>query len=341
MAIITLNWTPGTGASNGQRASAIAKVNENTGNYMTTGFNPQNTLAAGASSTNFSTSNTNIVYKFKVENLCTNGSIIPNTNGLQEEIVFACIPPSFKSTDTTDTTYTARILKGAYTQVDGINYPNTISSISNIEYTLYDGVTIKEGPVAGTLTGTGSSEAFVYTFQNLTPGHTYTLKYVLKAFVNNLEIRSDNSTHLGVACTYSVTTTGIAGPSCLNYKIQNFQTGQGQPTSYSYTDCANNPQTGIVQPGTFEMFCAFNGTVVDGGAVLTVVGGCSNGVPCYNYTLDNPSIGNPGTYNYTDCGGVAQGPFTIAPQSTNLVCAKQNTVVKLSGTVNITQNGFC
>lgn len=347
---INLSWIPGSTTINGQRISAIAKPNEGTSSFMTTIFTPTNPLASSVIAAAFTTNNKNIVYRFKVENLCNDGTTLVNTNGIQEGIIFGCIPPSVKAGDTTTTTYTARILKGMYTQVDGVNYPNAVSSISAIEYTLYNAANTQaianQGPFkVTTITGVGSSESFEHTFTGLTPGTTYTLRYVLFATVNTFEVRSDAAQYLGVACLNNGVNTTSGAPTCSNYKIQNFQTGVGQQTSYTYTDCANNPQTGIVQPNTFDTFCALSGSVVDGGAVLTIIGDCSSsGFPCRSYTVDNatdPQGGQVGTYSYTDCNTNVSNSGSLNPNESVTFCAYENSVVLSGANLSVSNVGPC
>lgn len=302
MPTINLSWTPGSATTAGQRVSAIAKVNGATPN-MLTGFAPANDMPSAQSSAVFTTNNFNIIYRFKVENLCDNGSVIPNTNGIKEQIVFNCIPIDVKAGDATDVSYTARILKGAYTFIDGTAYPNSISNIEGVEFSLHNSTNgaLIQGPVAGTLVGSGSSEAFEHTFNSLSPGTSYTLKSVLLSTIDSIQVRSDSAAYLNSTCNTTVTTTGTG--ACSNYTVTN---NSGATISFSYTTCQGAGATfSNLAPAASTNVCAIDNSLVLPPDVSAVeVGGCFNGNACMYYTL-NPTGGNGASVSveYMDCDG--------------------------------------
>ena len=341
MANIFLSWVPANNANaTGQIAKAIAKINGSTPN-ITTQFSPSNTMIKTVSSTVFSTINTNMVYRFTIETICSVGGPTPNTNGVQEEIVFECVNPTALTGDITNNTYKARVIKGIYSIVDGVSYAIPVSSIQGVEYTLYNAANtvLISGPALGVLTGTGSNEAYTHTFTGLVASTGYTLRLVLLSIVNGVLVRSDSPSYLNGPCVSVINTTATA-PSCIAYTLSNPAPtqGGGAAISYNFIDCDGVIQNSVSQVVDIDQsvsFCARENTVVSSGGDLTNAGFCSGA--CVNYRLV-PANGSSQAYSYKNCSGVTIFG-TVPLNGQDEFCAEQGSVIFGSGT--LTQIGAC
>lgn len=310
---INLSWTPAPANANsiGQRAKAIARVNGAVPN-MTAVFIPANNMGVAVSSAIFRTSNSNIAYRFMVENICSSGGPMANTNGIREGIVFACIPPTVKAGDTTGTTYTARILKGAYTQIDGINYPNSYSDIEAVEFSLYDATnsTLIQGPIlVNTITGTGTSESFEHTFTGLTESTSYTPRFALLSTIDGIVVRSDGAGYLGTKCVHPAITTGAASAAggwsvtnsrttpeiqTFDFAINNVQVTNGNTSSVAPNNSITGTSTLIPTTNANVSFTVSNTMInvveLNGITPLTTSGPAGTGTPItYGWTNVNSS----------------------------------------------------
>ena len=241
MAILTLNWNPapsGNPSFTNQRATAIAKPNGLLPNKIT-GFNPQNLMGTAVNTATYTTDYVNVIYRFIVESICSN-SILPNTNGVQEQIFFRCLQTLPKSQEIIDNTnYTMQLLRNGYNQIDGGQiFTNPVLSIDSVEVSLADvnGNVVKGPFPAVQTTTTGNTEIYQYIFTGLTPGVTYTPRSVLIAtiLINGIAtpVRSDSAQYLGATCVHpTVTTTGGT------FICNNFLNDSGSTITSEYTDC--------------------------------------------------------------------------------------------------------
>ena len=358
---INLSWTPAPTNANsiGQRAKAIARVNGSVPN-MTAVFIPANNMGVAVSSAIFRTSNFNIAYRFMVENICSSGGPMANTNGIREGIVFTCIPPTVKAGDTTSTTYTARILKGAYTQIDGVNYPNSYSDIEAVEFSLYDATnsTLIQGPIlVNTITGTGTSESFEHTFTGLTGSTSYTPRFALLSTIDGVVVRSDAVGYLGTKCVHpAITTTNTNTSICSIYDINN----QGVTSAdYTYTPCTSTiPMTSTIPANGRFSVCAENGSVsATGNVVITQGASCGtiNGggwsvtnnrttseIQTFDFAINNVQVTNGNTSSVSPNNSITGTSTLIPTTNANVSFTISNSMinsVKLNGILPLTTSG--
>ena len=182
MATFTLTWTPViTGNVTAQRASFRQKSVG--GAFLTTGFSPANDLSTAATTTSHGSLTDNTIYEFKISNVCTTGGPTDNSNGVIEQIVFACISPSTCQTTTTATA----------------SYTGLPSDITKVRFSLlnFDGSSLLQGPiVVNTSAGSCSN-----IFSGLTPDTAYIIRVEFVALINGVEVTSTLNT-----CQVSVTT---------------------------------------------------------------------------------------------------------------------------------------
>lgn len=203
MSQFTLQWDNSSVLNNnnaiGQRASYRSRTVG--GDYIATGFSPNNDLAKSAITTDTPVLLDNVVYQFKVETLCTvNGPTI-NDNDIQEAISFNCISPNITVTTThaefnLDVTGTDIIKIRVVTRraSDSVIIDTSISTriSNNVYYQVYDPLKVS------TL---------------LTPGTNYYFQIELYALVNNVEVKSSSVQFLGETCSpYPFTT--LTPPVC-------------------------------------------------------------------------------------------------------------------------------
>ena len=315
MANIALTWNPANNANSiSQRASAIAKVNGLTPN-ITSNFSPVNDMAKTITSAIYNTSNPNLVYRFMVETICTTGGPISNTNGIQEQIFFACLPNNSILAEVNGNTIKVKVIKGQYLSVDGVSYPNGTSSIEGAEFTLYNSnnTVLISGPHLGVETGTGATLGYEYIFGGLAISTQYTIRYVLSSTINSNPVRSDASQYLAAPCINLVTTTGTAG-NCVEYSIYNPGT---QPVAYSYTNCDNIQEGGSINGGETIVRCMIAHSLLYQASDLNVTenGPCAM---CFQYVNNT---GSAITTTWTACDGTAVNG-TIANGTS--VCARTN-----------------
>lgn len=188
MATFTLTWTPViTGNVTAQRASYRQKSVG--GAFLTTGFSPSNDLSTAATTTDHGSLTDNTIYEFKISNICTTGGPTDNTNGIIEQIVFACIAPTLSQTTTTAT--------AAYTGLP--------SDITKVRFTLRK--TSDNSLVSGPTTVTVVGGAASVTPTGLTPTTSYYFQTEFYTVINGVEVISSGAAYLNAVCgPYTVTT---------------------------------------------------------------------------------------------------------------------------------------
>lgn len=160
------------------------------GSWITTGFIPVNDMSKSINSALSPTLLDNVIYEFRVQNICTTGGPTINGNGIQEQIVFACITPDVSHTDT----------------ASSISITTTALNITKARFTLrkQSDNTIVYGPVvASVISNTAQATA-----TGLTASTTYYWQVELYTTVNNTEVISSNGAYIGAVCgPYNVTTS--------------------------------------------------------------------------------------------------------------------------------------
>lgn len=240
---MNLNWTPSiTGNVTAQRASKRKKAVG--GAFDTTGFTPANNMGTGVSSATTTVLN-NIIYEFKIENLCTTGGPTLNNNGIIEQIKFACILPAITRTSTTI----------------NINISLVGLDITKVRYVLKKQ---SDSSTIATHTINKVSDNVPDTFTGLDPATGYYFTIEMYTTINGGEVISSNVAYLNAVCGGNVTgyqiSTDIETVSCLA-----FTNNTGEPIAVDYTTCHGGQQT-VMNPG--QIICAVEGTLEAADATL-------------------------------------------------------------------------
>lgn len=192
MANFTLTWTPViTGNVTAQRASYRQKSVG--GVFLTTGFSPSNDLSTAATTTDHGSLTDNTIYEFKISNVCTTGGPTDNSNGVIEQIVFACISPSIGQTTTTATA----------------SYTGLPTDITKVRFTLRktSDNSLVSGPTTVTVVGAAASA----TATGLTASTAYYFQTEFFTTINGVEVVSSGASYLNAVCgPYAVTTDAPA-----------------------------------------------------------------------------------------------------------------------------------
>jgi len=197
MAQFSLSWDNSAVLTNTNSISQRCSYKLRTsGTWLTTGFTPANDMAKTVITANSPSGlSNNVVYQFKVENICTSGGPTINDNGIQEDINFSCISPTLTETSTTgtlviDTTDTdiiaARITLKLALDNSIIMAPTIINAVSN------------------TITANATG---------LTVSTNYYWQIELYAIVNNVTVISSDPSQMGSICSPYPFTTGTP-PVC-------------------------------------------------------------------------------------------------------------------------------
>lgn len=195
MAVFTLNWdntltlaSPNTLA---QRASYRRK--DVGGAWITAGFTPANDMLKTAITALSPDLLVNVLYEFRVQAICTTNGPTTNSNGIREQIIFACIAPATSQSDVAATASISTV---------GLN-------ITKVRFTLRK--TSDNSIVGGPTTITVAGDLAQTTVTGLTASTSYYWQIELLATVNGVEVVSSAIDYLNAVCgPYSVTTAAPA-----------------------------------------------------------------------------------------------------------------------------------
>lgn len=195
MASFTLTWTPViTGNVTAQRAYYRQKTVG--GAFLTTGFSPTNDLSTAATTVERAALTDNVVYEFKIANICTIGGPTDNVDGVKEQIEFACVAPTVTKTATTGNC--------AYTGLP--------SDITKVRFRLR--LTADNSSVSGPTTVTVVGGAASVNVTSLTPATDYYFETEFFAVVNGTEVVSSAVAYLNAVCgPYGFVTDAVACPA--------------------------------------------------------------------------------------------------------------------------------
>jgi hypothetical protein len=159
------------------------------GAWITTGFTPLNDLPKSAANAVSPDLLVNVVYEFRVQAICTTGGPTANSNGIQEQIVFACITPTITKTDIAST---------ISIDVTGLNVNKarlTLRKQSDNSIVYGPTTTLESGgTIQATATGLIASTAYYWQIE-------------LGAVINGGGVLSSDPFYLNALCTpYNVTT---------------------------------------------------------------------------------------------------------------------------------------
>lgn len=191
MAQFILGWD-NTGAlaqpnAIGQRVSYRRK--DVGGTWLIAGFSPTNDLPVAAITATSPVLTNNVVYEFKVETLCTINGPSANSNGLIEQIGFACFAPIVSFTDIAST----------------ITFDITNLNITKMRFTLRktSDSSIVNAPTVVVAAGNFISR----TVSGLTASTGYYWEVEYYAYLNVVEVISSDVSYLNVKCgPFSFTT---------------------------------------------------------------------------------------------------------------------------------------
>lgn len=199
MATLNVNWdnTAVNASANatGQRVSKRIKAVG--GAYQTTGFAPANDLPKTANTT-VATVTENRVYEFLLQALCLTGGPIDDPGGVKEGLKFACIIPSFSSSESTVTV--------------------NISTL-NVDITKARVILKKDSDdsTVGTMTVNSVANNIQALFSGLDATTDYYVTIELYAEVGGVEVISSDAAYLNAVCggnvaNYQVSTN--SAPAC-------------------------------------------------------------------------------------------------------------------------------
>lgn len=195
----TLNWDntaiSGSGNVTGQTVSYRKKLVG--GSFITTGFTPANNLAKTVNSaTTPNTLSFNGIYEFQVVTLCTINGPTPNSNGIIEQISFACLTPTITFTDVT-----GRIVLN----ITGLDISRARFTLKKTSDNSIITGPININPVGSTITADATG---------LTSNTGYYWEHELYTTVNGVEVISSAVAYLNGVCTTSFTTlTTVSCPA--------------------------------------------------------------------------------------------------------------------------------
>lgn len=183
MSTFTLNWDNSLVLASINSTDQIAYYRQSgSGSWLSTGFSPANALPTSAITTSISLA-PNIVWEFKVSNVCGESGVTDNDNGTIQQIVFECITPTpYVLTSTT---------LGISINVVGLN-------ITKILFKLR-----KQGDdsLVSTQLVTASQITTTHvTFTGLTENTAYYFEAIFYATVNGVEVSSADSRYLNAVC---------------------------------------------------------------------------------------------------------------------------------------------
>lgn len=185
MATLYLYWTTNlNGNVIKQRVSK--RIKSVGGVFDTTGFTPANDMPPDTNTaTVFVTPNK--VYEFHQYQICTENGPTENSEGIQEQIVFACIVPS---------------LVGHEDSVDvDINLAGT--DIESVDYAIRK--QSDDSLISSVLGVVRVSNGVPYTFSGLAATTGYYIQMTLHATIDGSSVGSDDSDYLNTACGGNVT----------------------------------------------------------------------------------------------------------------------------------------
>lgn len=197
MGVFTLNWDNTLLLANAnsiaQRASYRRK--DVGGAWITGGFTPLNDMLKTVNTALSPNLLDNVLYEFRVQGICTVGGPTINTNGVKEQIGFACIVPSMSQTDVAAT---------ASINTTGLNITKVIFTLRRLSDNVIVG-----GPTTITVVGNLAQT----TMTGLTDTTGYYWQIQLIAVVEGVEVVSSAIEYLGTVCgPYTFDTT--APPAC-------------------------------------------------------------------------------------------------------------------------------
>lgn len=200
MGNLNLAWDNSAVLANPNATEQIAYKRKKSigGAYDILAFTPANPMATSVSAAVAAVLD-NIIYQFKVEATCTAGGPVPNINGVQEGIEFACINPVLTS-DNLSVSVAINV-----TGLDIIKARITLFKAS-------DNSVVGGPSVVNTI-----ANSINKTFIGLLASTDYYIKYEFYANVNGVEVVSSSAAYLNALCggnsgAFSTSTT--TDPSC-------------------------------------------------------------------------------------------------------------------------------
>lgn len=243
---MNLSWTPVITANVTSQVASKRRKSVG-GAFDTTGFTPPNNMSTAVNSAVTSVID-NVVYEFKIENICNTGGPTINNNGIREQIKFACILPQISSSSSSTI---------------NVNVPLLNTDIQKVSYFLYKQ---SDNSVAGTQVVIRSADNSNYTFSGLTGATGYYLRITLSATINGVEVNSSSPSYLNSTCGGNITGYQIA-TSAVVVTCNPYINSTGSPIiGVNYTDCNSTVRSGVtVNPG--EQICVVSGTLANGGGL--------------------------------------------------------------------------
>lgn len=200
MPVFTLSWDNTALVSNANSVAQRASYRRKSigGIWFTAGFTPLNDLPTSAITCNSPDLPFNIVFEFRVQNICTTNGPTTNSNGPQDQIMFNCLAEDQATFTQTDIAATADL---DVTGTDIIKAKFTLRKISD------------NSVVGAQTTVPVTANHIQKTFTGLVASTDYYWVIELIAVVNGIEVSSAEPYYVGSPCIYNITTAAPA--TCL------------------------------------------------------------------------------------------------------------------------------
>lgn len=194
------------------------------GAFLSTGFSPANDLSTAITFTELTPVVQNKVYEFKVIAICTAGGPTDNSNGIIEQIAFACIEPVF-------TNVTTSVIDVV------INIPTTDITKARLRLKKQS-----DNSVVSTATVNKIANAITHSFTGLDDNTGYYLEVEFYAVVGGIEVISSSVSYLGAVCGgnvsgYQATTDAI--PVYYQYEAVSYDCGTCTPAGTFIVESLN------------------------------------------------------------------------------------------------------
>lgn len=281
MATIYLEWdnTAVNASANALNQRLSWRQKSVGGSFFTSGTTPANDMAKTVNAASHDTAVVNKIYEYKVEALCTTGGPTPNSNGLQEGIVFECVAPSIIGVSTNSMNFT-------------INIPSTDITKARVRLKLQS-----DNSVIDTQTITKVSDAITYNFTGLTPSTGYYLEVEFYATVNGVEVISSSLDYLNAVCGGNIIGYNATTAAPVNIQIHNTSLDvelvdvkiDGTTATGTYAGPGDLDSLHYVaNDGTIDLYIEWNPTAVSGQHVTVTD---TNGVfvTCFDISTGDPT----------------------------------------------------
>lgn len=320
MAQFTLNWDNTDILANANNINQRASYRQKSvgGAWITAGFTPGNPLSTAVTSVTSPVLDSNVIYEFMIESLCTQNGPTSNDNGIIEQIGFNCIEPIIENTNT----QSQAVVDLTDTDITKVVFTLRLASNNSVVF----------GPLTVNRAGTSA----IATATGLTANTSYYWQIALITVVGGAEVSSSAPVYLGNVCgPYNTLTennpvqdlqwialtqacekdnlfgiekviTGLADPNSVWYDEPNnrvYVADLGDPNGNAYWF---DPSTAVDQSDmtySAAITSVFTNCIIDAeNRRMYFIGDNSNGLVVYDIdsdTISTVAFGTNGAFNRT------------------------------------------